>query len=95
MQPFDAGRAARAIAENVASAVEREQQNIALHPLIREALMVELLRALLPVMPARSGAALVDACNRCLDRFTGLQSPPQRVEAVDPDDGSVTMRPKD
>ena len=85
-------RTARLIAENVASAVERDLDSGALHPLMREALVVELLRALLPAMPAQSAAALVDACNRCLGHFAGFELLIPRVEAVDLDDGSVTMR---
>lgn len=41
-------RTARLIAENVASAVDRAQENAVLHPLIREALVVELLREGVP-----------------------------------------------
>jgi hypothetical protein len=85
-------RTARVIAENVASAVERGLDSSALHPLIREALMVELLRELLSVMPTSSGLDLADACNRCLHRIAGLHLPIPRVEAVDPGDGSVTMQ---
>ena len=85
-------RTARVIAENVTSAVERDLDNSALHPLIREALMVEMLRAVLSVMPTSSGLDLAAACNRCLDRIAGLHLPIPRVAAVDPDDGSVTMR---
>jgi hypothetical protein len=83
--------AARIIAENVISAVERERENTSLHPLICEALTVELLRGLLSVMPTQSGTVLADACNRCLDRIADLHLPTPRVAAVDPEDGSVTM----
>jgi hypothetical protein len=96
MQSPDLERTARLIAENVVSAVEREQETTPfqppLHPLIREALMVKLLRELLRVMPTQSGAVLADACNQCLDRFTSLKFSAARVEAIDPDDGSVAMR---
>lgn len=84
-------RTARLIAENVVSAVEREQENTSLHPLIYEALIVELLREVLSVMPTESGVVLADACNRCLDRIADLHLPTLRVAAVDPDDGSVMM----
>ncbi|MCJ2093763.1 hypothetical protein MKK67_14870 [Methylobacterium sp. J-072] len=76
----------------MASAVERDLDKGALHPLMREALVVELLRALLPAMPTQSGAALAEACNRCLSHFAGFQPPVPQIEAVDLDDGSVTMR---
>ena len=85
-------RMARRIAETVTSAVDRDRDDRALHPLMREALVVELLRALLPAMPSRSGAALVEACNRCLGRFAGFELAAPQVQTVDPDDGSVTMR---
>jgi hypothetical protein len=83
--------AVRIIAENVVLAVEREQENIALHPLIYDALMVELLREVLSVMPTESGTVLVNACSRCLDRIADFHLPTPRVTAVDPADGSVTM----
>ena len=53
-----------------------------------------LVRSLLLVMPTTSRDALAAACNRGLDDVVGamgLGGP--RVEAVDPDDGSVTMSP--
>lgn len=85
-------RAARVVAVNVASAVERGLDSSALHPLIRQALMVALLRELLSVMPTSSGRDLADACNRCLDRLAGLHLPIPRVTSVDPDDGMVAPR---
>ena len=94
MQTPDLERAARVVAENVASAVEREQEGPSHHPLIREALMVELLRALLPVMPLQSSAALVEALQslrRLLRRFPGGGGR-ATVRGGRPGDGSVTMR---
>ena len=85
-------RTARLIEENVASAVERNLNKGALHPLMREALLVELLRALLPAMPTQSAAAQVATCNRCLDYFAGFQGPGRRIKAIDLADGSVTTR---
>ncbi|MCJ2093155.1 hypothetical protein MKK67_11695 [Methylobacterium sp. J-072] len=76
----------------MASAVERDLDKGALHPLMREALVVELLRALLPAMLTQSGAALAEACNRCLGHFAGFQPPAPQVEVIDLDDGVVTMR---
>ena len=83
---------ARVIADNVASAVEHQQRRGALHPPMREALVIELLRALLSVMPTQSGAALVKACNLSLGQFAGLQVTRPRVETVSMVDGPVTMR---
>lgn len=91
MQSPGSERTARLIAENVVSAIEYAQESTSLHPLIHEALMVELLREVLSVMPTQSSAVLADACNRCLDRISGLHLPTPRVQAIDPEDGSVTM----
>lgn len=88
----DIATAARVIAESVASAIEREHKRGALHPLMREALVVELLRRLLPAMSSPSGVALADACNWCLDHFAGFHRPAPQVASVDLADGSVTMR---
>ncbi|MCJ2049395.1 hypothetical protein [Methylobacterium sp. J-070] len=80
------------IATNVVSAFEREQDGAEFHPTAREATVSVLVRSLLAVMPTRSSDILAGACNRGLDDVVGaigLVSP--RVEAVDPDDGSVTM----
>lgn len=85
-------RTARLIAENVIAAVAREPAAAALHPLMRDALMVALLREILPAMPAGSGEALAAACNRCLDRLTDLHMAMPRVETVDLFDGAVTLR---
>ena len=85
-------RFAAIIANNVVSAFEREQDGAEFHPTAREASVSVLVRCLLGVMPTRSSDMLAVACNRGLDDVVGavrLLSP--RVEAVDPDDGSVTM----
>ncbi|MGU3330317.1 hypothetical protein ACLBXB_25670 [Methylobacterium mesophilicum] len=85
--------AAHIIAENVVSAVERECNDASFDDLARETVVARLLREILFAMPTRSSRALATACNRALDNTAGvmgLSSP--RVEAVNPDDGSVTMR---
>ena len=90
----DIETAAKVIAENVVSAFEREQDGAEFRPTAREAIVSVLVRSLLVIMPTTSSDVLVAACNRGLDDMVGaagLVSP--RVEAVDPDDGSVTMRP--
>ncbi|TXN00060.1 hypothetical protein FV242_23340 [Methylobacterium sp. WL64] len=85
--------AAHIIAENVVSAVERECNDAGFDDLARETVVARLLREILFAMPTRSSKTLATACNRALDNTAGvmgLSSP--RVEAVDPNDGSVTMR---
>ena len=85
--------AAKVIAENVVSAVERECNDAGFDDQARETIVARLLREILFVMPTRSSNTLTAACNRALDNTAGVMglSGP-RVEAVDPDDGSVTMR---
>ena len=88
----DLERFAALIANNVISACEREQDGAEVHPNARETTVSVLVRYLLFVMPTTSSDLLAAACNRGLDDVVGavgLISP--RVEAVDPDDGSVTM----
>lgn len=88
----DLERFAALIANNVVSAFEREQDGAEFHPTAREASVSVLVRCLLGVMPTTSSDVLTAACNRGLDGVVGavgLISP--RVEAVNPDDGSVTM----
>jgi hypothetical protein len=52
-----------------------------------------LVRSLMLAMPPSSSEVLAAACDRALDDVVGamgLEGP--RVEAVDPDDGAVTLR---
>ena len=93
MQSPNLESAAHIIAENVASAVERAYGDALFDKLEREAVVARLLSEILSVMPTRSSSTLATACNRALDNTTGVMgvSGP-RVEAVDPDDGSVTIR---
>ena len=84
---------AHIIAENVASAFERACSDAYFDDFPRETLVARLLRDLLSVMPTHCSNALTAACNHALDNtdgVMGLSGP--RVEAIDPDDGSVTMR---
>ena len=85
-------RFATLIADNVVSAFERDRDGAPFHPTMRVTLVSVLVRSLLLVMPTTSSDALAAACNRGLDDVVGaicLVGP--RVEAVDPNDGSVTM----
>jgi hypothetical protein len=80
------------IADNVVTAFERDQGGVPFPPTMRVTLVSVLVRSLLLVLPTTSSNALAAACNRGLDDVVGamgLGGP--RVEAVDPDDGSVTM----
>ena len=89
----DSETAAKVIAENVVSAFEREREGAggfigAGHDIAIGGLM----RELLAVMPTDDSDVLAAACNRFLDTLATMSMPGPRVEAVDPDDGSVTMR---
>lgn len=88
----DLERFATLIADNVVSTFERDRDGAPFHPTIRVTVVSVLVRSLLLVMPTTSSDALAAACNRGLDDVIGaigIGGP--RVEAVDPDDGSVTM----
>lgn len=88
----DLERFAALIANNVVSAFEREQDGAEFHPIARETTVSVLVRCLLVVMPTTSSDVLTKACNRGLDDVVGAVGlVSTRVEAVDPDDGSVTM----
>jgi hypothetical protein len=89
----DTETAARIIAENVVSALMRDQGSpLRDTAMSRDAAMTGIMVELLRVMPTEDGARLAEACNRGLSELviTGMSGP--TVEAVDPDDGSVTMR---
>lgn len=86
--------AAQIIAENVVTAFEHGRHGIGgLKHVERAAAVSELMRRLLSVMPTDDSAILAEACNSVLaDIFAAMGLTGPRVEAVDPDDGSVTMR---
>jgi hypothetical protein len=89
----DAENAAKVIAENVVSALERDEYGAgAFLAGGRDMAVAGLMCELLGVMPTEDGGVLAAACNRFLDRLATMSTPGPRVEAVDPDDGSVTMR---
>jgi hypothetical protein len=90
----DIEAAAQIIAENVVSAFERGRLGIGgLKHVERAAAVSELMCRLLSVMPTDDSAILAAACNIVLaDIFAAMGLTGPRVEAVDPDDGSVTMR---
>ena len=93
MQSLGLESSAHIIAENVASAFERACADPDFDDFSRETLVARLLRELLSVMPTQCSNTLTAACNHALDNTAGVMgfSGP-RVEAVDPDDGSVSMR---
>lgn len=93
MQDPDVETAAKVIAENVVSAFVREREEPGgFTGAGRDMAVAGLMRELLGVMPTDDGDVLAAACNRFLDRLAAMNMPGPRVEAVDPDDGSVTMR---
>ena len=88
-----AERAAKIVAENVVSAVMRDPSSpLRNTPRAREAAVTAIIIELLRVMPTRDSDRLAAACNRGLSELLIAASSGPRVEAVDPDDGSVTMR---
>ncbi len=93
MQGPDAENAAKVIAENVVSVLERDDDGAgAFLAGGRDMAVAGLMCELLDVMTTEDSDVLAAACNRVLDRLATLDMPGLRVEAVDPDDGSVTMR---
>jgi hypothetical protein len=88
----DLEQAAQVIAENVAAAFEHAHDEAGFEENEREMVVAGLMRELLAILPGASSDALADACNRHLSLLAecGIYGP--RAEAVDPDDGSVTMR---
>jgi hypothetical protein len=89
----DAENAVKVIAENVVSALERDHDGAgAFLAGGRDMAVAGLMCELLAVMPTDDSNALAAACNRFLDRLAIMGMPGPRVEAVDLDDGSVTMR---
>ncbi|MCJ2069565.1 hypothetical protein MKK75_12320 [Methylobacterium sp. J-030] len=90
----DLERFATLIADNVVTAYERDRDGAPFHPTMRVTVVSVLVRSLLLVLPTRSSDVLATACNRGLDDVAGvIEIGGPRVEAVDPDDGAVTMRP--
>lgn len=91
----DAENAAKVIAENVVSAFKRDHNGAgAFLAGGRDMAVAGLMCELLDVMPTEDSGVLAAACNRFLDRLATMNTPGARVEAVDPNDGSVTMRPR-
>ena len=89
----DIETAARIIAENVVSAFERKRDGVGgFIGAGRDMALAGLMRELLGVMPSDDSDVLAGACNRFLDRLATMNMPGPRVDAVDPDDGSVTMQ---
>lgn len=85
--------AAKVIAENVVSAFEHEREGKnGIISLSRDMAVGGLMRELLAVMPTDDSDVLAAACNHFLDRLAMMTMPGPRVDTVDPDDGSVTMR---
>ncbi|GJE53203.1 hypothetical protein GOFOIKOB_6279 [Methylobacterium tardum] len=89
----DLEQAAKIIAENVVSALMRDQRSPLRDTVMsRDAAMTAIMVELLRVMPTEDSERLAEACNRGIGELaiTGMLG--SRVGAVDPDDGSVTMR---
>lgn len=88
----DLEQAAKIIAENVVSALLRDQlPPVRDTPMARDAAVTAIMVELLRIMPTEDRDRLAEACNRGLGELaiTGMLG--RRVEAVDPDDGSVTL----
>ncbi len=88
-----AERAAKIVAENVVSAVMRDPSSLLRNTLrAREAAVTAIIIELLRVMPTRDSDRLADACNCGLGELLIAPASRPHIEAVDPNDGSVTMR---
>jgi hypothetical protein len=86
-------QAAQVIAENLVSAVIRDlSSSLRDTPMAREAAITAIMILLLRVMPTEDSDRLAEACNRGLGELVISEALAPIVEAVDPDDGSVTMR---
>ena len=87
-------RFANLIAGNVVSAYIRESEGLRnVNPPVREIVVSKLVQDLLRILPAGDGAFLATVCNFSLaDTLGGMDTGGPRVEMVDPDNGSVTMR---
>ncbi|SDO56382.1 hypothetical protein SAMN05216360_12749 [Methylobacterium phyllostachyos] len=86
-------QAAQVIAENVVSAVVRDPASpLRDTPMARDAAITAIMVALLRIMPTDDSNQLADACNRGLGELAIIGALGPLVNAVDPDDGSVTMR---
>lgn len=89
----DVETAAKIIAENVVSAVARDPMSpLRDTPRAREAALAAIMIELLRVMPTGDSDRLADACNRGLGGLVITEASGPVIEAVDPDDGSVTIR---
>ena len=85
-------QAAQVIAENVVSAVIRDlSSSLRDTPMARDAAITAIMIELLRVMPTEDSDRLAEACNRGLGELVITEALGPVVEAVDPDDGSVTI----
>ncbi|MGT2478798.1 hypothetical protein ACU4GR_07855 (plasmid) [Methylobacterium oryzae CBMB20] len=92
MHSPDLERVAHVIAENVVSAVMRDPQSpLRNTPIAREAAVTAIMVELLHILPTEDSDRLAEACNRGLGELMLTETSGPVVEAVDPDDGSVTM----
>lgn len=92
MHTPDLERVAHVIADNVVSAVMRDPQSpLRDTPAAREAAVTAIMVELLRVLPTEDSDRLAEACNRGLGELMITEASGPVVEAVDPDDGSVTM----
>lgn len=93
MHTPDLERFAHVTADNVVSAVMRDPQSpLRNTPAAREAAVTAILVELLRALPTEDSDRLAGACNRGLGELMITEASGPVVEAVDPDDGSVTMR---
>ena len=93
MQGFDAEAAAHTIAVNVVSAIMRDPLSpLRNTPVAREAAVTAIMLELLRILPTEDRGRLAEACNRGLGELMITEASSPSVAAVDPDDGSVTMR---
>ena len=93
MHTPDLERVAHVIAENVVSAIMRDPMSpLRDTPAAREAAVIAIMVELLRVMPTEDSNRLAEASNRGLGKLMITEASGPVVGAVDPDDGSVTMR---
>lgn len=89
----DIEQAAKIIAENVVLAVMRDPMpSLRDTPIAREAAVTAIMIELLRVMPTEDSDRLAGACNRGLGELMITEVSGPVVDAVDPNDGSVTVR---
>ncbi|KAA0122854.1 hypothetical protein CIW48_15545 [Methylobacterium sp. P1-11] len=93
MHSPDLERVAHVIADNVVSAVIRDPQSpLRDTPSAREAAATAIMVEVLRILPTEDSDRLAQACNRGLGELMITEASGPVVTAVNPGDGSVTMR---